>query len=40
VYEAYRALAASEPERVKVVDGRSPMDALEQRVWEMVSPYV
>ena len=40
VYNAYRALAESEPERVKVVDGRADMDALEQQVWEMVSPYV
>ncbi len=40
VYDAYRALAASEPDRVKVVDGRADMDAIEQRVWEMVSPYV
>jgi dTMP kinase len=40
VYDAYRALAQREPERVKLVDGRDPMDAIEQQVWEMVIPYV
>lgn len=40
VYQAYRALAESEPERVKPVDGRAPMEAIEEQVWEVVSPYV
>jgi dTMP kinase len=40
VYDAYRALAASEPERVKRVDGRDPIDAIERQVWETVSAYV
>jgi dTMP kinase len=40
VWEAYHALAASEPERVKVVDGRADLDTIERAVWEIVSPYV
>ena len=40
VYQAYHALAAREPERVKVVDGRAGMDALEEAVWTIVSGYV
>lgn len=40
VYDAYHRLAAQEPERVKVVDGRADMDAVEQAVWALVSAYV
>jgi len=40
VYEAYHALAAREPERVKVVDGRADADAIERQVWSIVSAYV
>jgi dTMP kinase len=40
VYRGYRALAESQPDRVKTVDGRAPLDDLEQRVWETVSSYV
>jgi dTMP kinase len=40
VYEAYHALAAAEPERVKVVNGRAAIDAIEQEVWTIVSRYV
>jgi dTMP kinase len=40
VYEAYHALAAREPERVKVVDGRVDADAIERQVWSIVSAYV
>lgn len=40
VWEAYHALASSEPERVKVVDGRTGLDTLERAVWEIVSAYV
>ena len=40
VYEAYHALAASEPERVKVVDGGAGIDAIEQEVWKIVSGHV
>lgn len=40
VYEAYHALAAAEPERVKVVDGRTDIDSIERAVWDVVSQYV
>ena len=40
VYEAYHELAAREPERVKVVDGRAAADAIERDVWSIVSAYV
>ncbi len=40
VYDAYHALAEREPERVKVVNGRTPIDAIEQEVWSIVSRYV
>jgi dTMP kinase len=40
VYQAYHALAAREPERVKLVDGRSDIDAIERAVWEIASTYV
>jgi dTMP kinase len=40
VYQAYHALAAREPERVKVVDGRADADAIERQVWSIVAAYV
>ena len=40
VYEAYHALAAREPDRVKIVNGRTGIDAIEQAVWQIVSSYV
>jgi len=40
VYDAYHALAEREPERVKVVNGRAGIDAIEQEVWNIVSRYV
>ena len=40
VWEAYHALARSEPERVKLVDGRSDPDTIERAVWQIVSAYV
>jgi dTMP kinase len=40
VYEAYHALAAADPERVKVVDGRTDIDSIERAVWEVVRVYV
>ncbi|MGA2194088.1 MAG: dTMP kinase [Bryobacteraceae bacterium] len=40
VWDAYHALAAAEPERVKIVDGRTDIDALERAVWEIVSGHV
>ncbi len=40
VYQAYHALAAAEPDRVKVVDGSADMDEIEQDVWSIVSAHV
>lgn len=40
VYTAYHALADSEPERVKLVNGRAGIDEIEQEVWKLVEPYV
>ncbi len=40
VYDAYHALAAREPERVKLVDGRQEIDAIERDVWHIVSEHV
>jgi dTMP kinase len=40
VYHAYHALAEREPERVQVVDGRAPIDAIEAEIWRIVSQYV
>src|ERR1017187_5194036 len=40
VWDAYHALAGSEPERVKLVDGRNSIDTIERAVWEIVSAYV
>ena len=40
VYEAYHALAAAEPERVKLVNGRAGIDEIEREVWSIVSAHV
>jgi dTMP kinase len=40
VHAAYHALAKSEPERVKVVNGRQDIDSIEHDVWQIVSAYV
>jgi len=40
VHQAYHALAAAEPERVKLVDGRAGMDEIEREVWSIVSAHV
>ena len=40
VYQAYHALAAAEPERVKAVDGSADMDEIEREVWSIVSAHV
>jgi dTMP kinase len=37
VYDAYHALAAAEPDRVRLVNGRNDMDAIEREVWNVVS---
>jgi dTMP kinase len=40
VWDAYHALAAAEPERVKIVDGRTDIDTIERAVWRIVSGHV
>ncbi len=40
VYDAYHALARSEPGRVKVVNGRAPIDEIEREIWTIVAAYV
>jgi dTMP kinase len=40
VYRAYHALAAREPERVKLVDGRAGIDQIEREIWNIVSAHV
>ena len=40
VYEAYHALAAAEPGRVKIVNGRAGIDEIEREIWSIVSSYV
>lgn len=40
VYDAYQALAAREPERIRRVDGRRPIEEIERAVWKIVSAYV
>ncbi|HUP02740.1 MAG TPA: dTMP kinase [Bryobacteraceae bacterium] len=37
VYAAYHALAAAEPERVKIVNGRAGMDEIEGEVWRVAA---
>ncbi len=40
VYDAYHALAASEPERIRVIDGRAARDEIEQAIWSAVAAHV
>src|SRR5215470_7832305 len=40
VHAAYHALATAEPDRVRVVDGRAPIDVIEKAVWKVVEPHV
>jgi dTMP kinase len=40
VYRAYHDLAAAEPQRVRIVDGRKDMDEIERQVWDIVKNYV
>ena len=40
VYEAYQALAAGEPERIRRVDGRAAIEEIELAIWDMVSTHV
>jgi dTMP kinase len=40
VYEAYHRLADAEPVRVKVVEGRASIEAIEGSIWSLVEPHV
>src|SRR5664279_4879151 len=40
VWEAYHVLARSQPDRVKLVNGRADLDTIEAEVWNVVSAYV
>ena len=40
VYEAYHALAAREPHRFHIVDGRADRAAMAREIWDIVEPYV
>jgi dTMP kinase len=40
VWEAYHALAAREPGRVKLVNGAASIDEIEAAIWRIVSAYV
>jgi dTMP kinase len=40
VYDAYHALAAREPNRVKLVNGRADIDTIEREIWSIVSAHV
>ncbi|HTQ53762.1 MAG TPA: dTMP kinase [Bryobacteraceae bacterium] len=40
VYGAYHALAAREPQRVRVIDGGAGIDDIAVEIWKAVAPYV
>lgn len=40
VYEAYHALAAREPHRVRIINGRAGVEAIAEEIWKVVEPYV
>lgn len=40
VYEAYQALAASEPERVRRIPAAGQVEEVERAVWQVVEPHV
>ncbi len=40
VRDAYHALAAREPGRIRLVDGRADRDTVERQIWDIVSAYV
>ena len=39
-YEAYHALAAREPERFRVIDGRMGIEPMAAEIWKFVEPHV
>lgn len=40
VYDAYHALAAREPERVRLIDGCASIEAIAEEIWKTVEPHV
>ena len=40
VYEAYHALAASEPRRFRIIDGRADRETMAREIWTAVEPYI
>jgi dTMP kinase len=40
VYQAYHALAAREPQRFRVIDGRAGVEAIAAEIWKALDPYV
>lgn len=40
VYEAYHALAAREPRRFRIIDGRAGIAAIAAEIWKAVEPHV
>lgn len=40
VRDAYLALAAKEPDRFRIIDGRDRKDAVAQQIWKVVSAHV
>jgi thymidylate kinase len=40
VYAAYHALAAREPQRVRIIDGRAAIDTIAVAIWKVVEPHV
>ncbi len=40
VRDAYAALAAAEPDRFRIIDGRADYESVEKNIWEIVSRYV
>jgi dTMP kinase len=40
VAEGYRAIAAAEPERVRIVDASGPVETVSATVWKLVEPLI
>jgi dTMP kinase len=40
VRDAYLALAAKEPERFRIIDGRDKLSSVTEQIWKVVSAYV
>jgi dTMP kinase len=40
VRDAYHALAAGQPQRIRLVDGRASVEKVAEEIWDIVSPHV